>query len=188
MPNLTSQHLLELLFEQIFSNFGILDDIVRDFGPQIISLVWSRSMDKIEVTISLTSGYHSQLNGQAKRANQKVGTFLWSFCHDSQGIWAKFLPLDWLCQELTVPLSHKPETWHPPCPFWATSPFYTTHTEAPAVDDWFLCSEQVWRPIKGKRKSFGGPRGWQTDDGERHRCTNQVIGFGSSRLHKAQRK
>ena len=44
------------------------------------------------VTVSLTSGYWPQSNGQVERMNQELGKFLRSHCQDRQGEWAQFLP------------------------------------------------------------------------------------------------
>lgn len=62
----------KLLFEQIFRNNVILEDILSDHGPQFTSRVWKASMDNLGVTVSLTSGYHPQSNGQVKRLNYET--------------------------------------------------------------------------------------------------------------------
>jgi hypothetical protein len=49
-------------------------------------------MEKLWFTVSLTSGYRPQSNGQVKRMNPELGRFLRSHCQDRQGEWARFLP------------------------------------------------------------------------------------------------
>ena len=39
-------------------------------------------MERLGVSVSLTSGYHPESNGQVERVNQEVGMFLRSYCHD----------------------------------------------------------------------------------------------------------
>ncbi len=57
----------ETLFHHIFRNFGIPEDIVSDRGPQFISRVWRGFFHLLGVSVSLSSGYHPQTNGQTER-------------------------------------------------------------------------------------------------------------------------
>lgn len=59
----------ELLMEHVFRNFGIPEDILSDRGPQFISIVWRAFFALMNVTVSLTSGYHPQSNRQTERKN-----------------------------------------------------------------------------------------------------------------------
>ncbi len=45
------------------------------------------------MTVSLSSGYHPQSNGQTERKIQDVGRFLRTFCHGRQNPWNQFLGL-----------------------------------------------------------------------------------------------
>lgn len=38
----------ELLFNQVFQNYGIPEDILSDWGPQFISRVWAGFMEKLQ--------------------------------------------------------------------------------------------------------------------------------------------
>lgn len=53
-----------ILLGHIFQYFGILEDIVS-----FTSRVWTGIMNKLGISVSLTSGYHSQANGKVERAN-----------------------------------------------------------------------------------------------------------------------
>jgi hypothetical protein len=61
------------------------EDIVSDRGPQFTSGVWRAFMERLGVSISLTSGFHPESNGQVERVNQDVGRFLRSYCHSPVG-------------------------------------------------------------------------------------------------------
>ncbi len=74
----------ENLFNQVFRYFGIPEDIVSDRGPQFISRVWKAFFSLLNVTVSLSSGYHPQTNGQTERKIQEIGRFLRTFCHGHQ--------------------------------------------------------------------------------------------------------
>lgn len=58
-------------------------------GPQFPSVVWKSFMEKLGVSISLTSGYHLQT--KVERANQEIGRFLQTFCVDHPEEWSRFL-------------------------------------------------------------------------------------------------
>jgi hypothetical protein len=49
-------------------------------------------MEHLAVSISLTSGFHPESNGQVERVNQDVGRFLRSYCQDRPGERAAFVP------------------------------------------------------------------------------------------------
>ncbi len=67
------------------------EDIVSDRGPQFTSRVWSAFCQKLNINVSLTSGYHPQSNGQVERLNQELTRFLRSYCHRNQADWSRFL-------------------------------------------------------------------------------------------------
>lgn len=51
-------------------------------------------MKKLGVSVSLTSGYHPQVNGQVERANWEIGHFLHTFYINNQEDWATIPPKD----------------------------------------------------------------------------------------------
>lgn len=62
----------ERLFQEVFQNYGLPEDIVLDRGPQFVSQVWRNFMKLLGVTVSLSSGYHPQLNWQPERKIQSL--------------------------------------------------------------------------------------------------------------------
>ncbi len=54
------------LFTNVFRNYGILEEVDSDRGPQFISRVWKTFFRLLELTVSLSSGYHPQTNGQTE--------------------------------------------------------------------------------------------------------------------------
>lgn len=74
---LTTVETAELMFNWVFWYFGLLEDIVSDWGSQFTSQVWKHFMDKLEVTVSLTSGYHPQAKGQVEWADHEISIFFW---------------------------------------------------------------------------------------------------------------
>ena len=93
LPKLPSaSEMADLLSQHVVRLHGIPVDIVSDRGPQFTSKVWQTFCKGIGATVSLTSGYHPQSNGQAERANQSMEDTLRCFCHRHPSSWSSFLP------------------------------------------------------------------------------------------------
>ncbi|KAK3509139.1 hypothetical protein QTP70_020250 [Hemibagrus guttatus] len=135
----------ECLFNHVSRYYGLPEDIVSDRGPQFTSRVWRAFFKRLGVTISLSSGYHPQTNGQTERKIQEIGRFLRTFCHSHQESWNQFL--GWakyaqnsLRQSTTgLTLFQCVLGYQPPLFPWDGEP-----SDVPAVDYWFRESERVW--------------------------------------------
>ncbi|KAK3505884.1 hypothetical protein QTP70_003698 [Hemibagrus guttatus] len=88
----TAMQSAEAMFNHVFHNFGLPEDIVSDRGPQFTSRVWGSLCAWLGIGVSLSSGYHPQSNGQAERLNQEIGQFLRAYCSREQKWWSEFLP------------------------------------------------------------------------------------------------
>uniref|UniRef100_A0A3P9JR97 Integrase catalytic domain-containing protein n=1 Tax=Oryzias latipes TaxID=8090 RepID=A0A3P9JR97_ORYLA len=92
LPQLPSaSETADILVNQVFRHHGIPCDIVSDRGPQFTSQVWWAFCSALGATVSLTSGYHPQSNGQAERANQELEAALRCLAAQNQEDWSKFL-------------------------------------------------------------------------------------------------
>ncbi len=96
----TALETAEHLFQQVFRNFGVPENIVSDRGPQFISHVWKAFFRLLGVTVSLSSGYHPQTNGQTERKIQELGRYLRAYC--------QFPPVGRVCTEFPPPEHHGP--------------------------------------------------------------------------------
>ncbi|KAK3556357.1 hypothetical protein QTP70_007081 [Hemibagrus guttatus] len=79
----------EAMFNHVFRNFGLPEDIVSDRGPQFTSRVWGSLCAWLGIGVSLSSGYHPQSNGQAEHLNQEIGRFLRTYCSSEQQRWMR---------------------------------------------------------------------------------------------------
>ncbi|KAK3541248.1 hypothetical protein QTP86_016912 [Hemibagrus guttatus] len=86
----TAMQTAEAMFQHVFWNFGLPEDIVSDRRPQFTSRVWGSLCAQLDIGVSLSSGYQPQSNGQAERLNQEISRFLRSYCSREQ-LW-EFLP------------------------------------------------------------------------------------------------
>ncbi len=146
LPKLpTAFETAEALCNYVFRFYGLPEDVVSDRGPQFTSRVWKAFCQKLNINVSLTSGYHPQSNGQVERLNQELTRFLRSYCHRNQSDWSRFL----FWAEYAQNSLHKPATgitpfqctlgFQPPLFPWSGEP-----SELPAVNSWLQRSEETW--------------------------------------------
>ncbi|KAK6323383.1 hypothetical protein J4Q44_G00057220 [Coregonus suidteri] len=146
MPGLpTALQTAEALFTHVFRHYGVPEDIVSDRGPQFTSRVWRAFMERLGVSVSLTSGYHPESNGQVERVNQEVGRFLRSYCQGRPEEWARYVPWAEMAQNS---LRHSSTQLTPfQCVLGyqpVLAPWHESQIEAPAVDEWVRRSEETW--------------------------------------------
>ena len=93
LPKLpTASGTADLLVNHVVRLHGIPTDIVSDRGPQFISQVWKAFCRALGASVSLSSGYHPQTNGQAERANQDLGAALRCVTSRNPTSWSLHLP------------------------------------------------------------------------------------------------
>ena len=128
----------------VFWHYEVPEYIVSDRGPQFTSRVWKAFPEHLGVSISLTSGFQPESNGQVERVNQDVGRFLRSYYQDRPGEWAAFVPWAEMAQNS---LRHSSTNLSPfQCVLGyqlVLDPWHQSQTEAPAVDDWFRRTEET---------------------------------------------
>lgn len=93
LPKLPSaKETAQLLVEHVFKLHGLPSDVVSDRGPQFTALFWKEFCRSIGASVSLSSGFHPQTNGQAERANQSIGRILRALAFRNPASWAEQLP------------------------------------------------------------------------------------------------
>ncbi len=141
----TALETAETLFQHVFRNFGLPENIVSDRGSQFTSRVWRAFFRLLGVSVSLSSGYHPQTNGQTEHKIQEIGRYLWAYCHNHQNSWNQYLPWAEYAQnslrQSTTGLTPFQCVlgFQPPLFPWTGE-----RSEVPAVDYWFRESERVW--------------------------------------------
>uniref|UniRef100_A0A8K9XKM7 Integrase catalytic domain-containing protein n=1 Tax=Oncorhynchus mykiss TaxID=8022 RepID=A0A8K9XKM7_ONCMY len=166
----------EALFTHVFRHYGVPEDIMSDRGSQFTSRIWKAFMERLGVSVSLTSGFHPESNGQVERVNQAVGRFLRSYCQDRPGKWAKFMPWAEMAQNL---LRHSSTNLSPFQCVLGYQPvlaaWHESQTLAPAVDNWLRHAEETWEATHVHLQRAVLSQKVGTD---RHRCEAPVFGPG----------
>ncbi len=129
---------------------------MSDQGPQLISRDWKAFFSLLDVTLSLSSGYHPQTNGQTERKIQEIGRFLQTFCHGHQNSWNQFL--EWA--EYAQNALRQPSTGLTPfqCVLGYQPPLFPWSgetSEVTSVNYWFR--EGLGRSSPPTAKSFAQP-------------------------------
>ncbi len=132
----TSKQNPELLFTHVFWNFGFLENIISNRGPQLISKVWRAFFHLLGVSLSLTSGYHPQFKNKTERYIQDIGRYLHSYCGSNQ--YAEFAQNSLLQYSTSFSSSA----------YSATSPPYFPGMESPR-------ESQPWTTGSGRAKGCG---------------------------------
>ena len=136
----------DLLVSHVVRLHGIPVDIVSDRGPQFTSRVWQAFCRGIGATVSLSSGYHPQTNGQAEQANQALEATLRCVTTSNPASWSKQLP--WVEYSLNTMVSSATGLSPFQCSLGYQPPLFPsqeTEVEVPSVRAQLRRCRRVWR-------------------------------------------
>ena len=109
----------KIFYNRVYSRFGLYDKIISDRGPQFASL-FARELGKLlGYSLSLSTAYHPQTDGETKRVNQELEVYLQIFCQNDPFSQADHLP--------TAEFTHD----HRPHSVTNVSPFYLMYGYEP---------------------------------------------------------
>lgn len=92
LPKLPSaRETAQVVVDHVFRLHGLPRDVVSDRGPQFTSTFWKEFCHLLGATVSLTSGFHPQSNGQSERANQELEKALRCMVSRKPRAWAQQL-------------------------------------------------------------------------------------------------
>ncbi|KAJ8271080.1 hypothetical protein GJAV_G00122510, partial [Gymnothorax javanicus] len=80
------------LIQHVIRLHSIPTDITSDRGPQFTAKFWKSFCNSLGTSVSLSSGFHPQTNGQTERANQCIETVLRCLCSKNPFSWSHQLP------------------------------------------------------------------------------------------------
>ncbi|KAI2657474.1 Transposon Tf2-9 polyprotein [Labeo rohita] len=79
------------VIDHVFRIHGLPMDVVSDRGPQFVSKFWREFCHLLGATVSLSSGFHPQSNGQTERANQDLERMLRCLVSQNPSSWSQQL-------------------------------------------------------------------------------------------------
>ena len=88
----TAKETAQLMIQHVFRLHGLPTDVVSDRGPQFTAQFWKAFLTQLGASVSLSSGFHPQTNGQSERANQDLETTLRCLVSDNPTTWSRQLP------------------------------------------------------------------------------------------------
>ena len=92
LPKLpTAKETAELLVQHVVRPHGFPADVVSDRGPQFTSRFWRAFCASVGASVSLSSGFHPETNGQSERMNQELESTLRCLCSDNPSTWSRRL-------------------------------------------------------------------------------------------------
>ncbi|KAI2661364.1 Transposon Tf2-8 polyprotein [Labeo rohita] len=79
--------------DHVFRLHGLPTDVVSDRGPQFVSKFWQEFCKLLGATVSLSSGFHPQTNGQTEKANQDLERTLRCMVTRNPSSWSQQLSM-----------------------------------------------------------------------------------------------
>ena len=89
--SITTEGIASLFFHKVFLRFGLFDKVISDQGPQFASAFACELRKLLHYDLSLSTTYHPQSDGETKRVNQEIETYLWIFCGNSPASWSEYI-------------------------------------------------------------------------------------------------
>lgn len=87
----TAEQLATLLFDDVFSLFGIPKSIVSDRGSLFTSRYWETLCYLLTIRRKLSTAFHPQTDGQTERLNQVLECYLRCYLNEEQDNWGELL-------------------------------------------------------------------------------------------------
>ena len=86
------QVVIDFLYSEIFTHFGVPKEVVTNGGPQFMSHQFEALLRKYHVQHKVTSPYHPQANGQVESTNKFIEAILTKTVKSHRKDWADRLP------------------------------------------------------------------------------------------------
>ena len=92
VTTITEEECARLLFDNVFTRFGIPRQIITDRDSKWTSYFWEEVCQLFNIKRSLTTSYHPQADGQTEIMNQILETALRMYVNPQRNDWDKYLP------------------------------------------------------------------------------------------------
>ena len=88
---LTADQCTQLLLDNIYKRFGLMDKIISDRGPQFMVKSFLELLKLLKIKSSLTTAYYPQSDGATERVNQEIEAYISIFCMNNPEEWSMML-------------------------------------------------------------------------------------------------
>jgi len=88
----TSKQVTEAFISYIVKLHGIPQSIISDRDKIFMSHFWQQLFKQQGTSLSMSSAYHPQTDGQTENLNKTVEMYLRCFCYQNPKQWVKLLP------------------------------------------------------------------------------------------------
>ena len=92
MPNMEAVTVAKLLVEQLFTRFGVPEQIHSDQGRQFESNLFAEMCKLLQIDKTRTTPYHPQSDGMVERFNKNLCAMLRAYIDENHENWDKLLP------------------------------------------------------------------------------------------------
>ena len=90
---ITAEGVTTNIFQKLYTRFGLFNKIISDWRPQFTAKFQKELRRILGYKLTLSSAYHPQTDGETKRVNQEVETYLQIFCGSNPSEWAEQIPM-----------------------------------------------------------------------------------------------
>ena len=82
------QAIIDFLYREIFTRFGVPKEIITDGGPQFVSHKFEFVLQKYHIQHRINSHYHPQANGHVESTKKVIGSILTKAVRSHRRDWA----------------------------------------------------------------------------------------------------
>jgi RNase H-like domain found in reverse transcriptase/Reverse transcriptase (RNA-dependent DNA polymerase)/Integrase zinc binding domain/Integrase core domain len=87
----TMDRIGDLIYENLYKRFGLLDKMISDRGPQFAAKAFRAMLSRLGVNLVLSTAYHPQTDGTTEQVNQEIKAYLAIYCHSHPETWRRNL-------------------------------------------------------------------------------------------------
>jgi hypothetical protein len=93
VTGLTTEELTDAFVHMIYRLHGAPDTVISDRGSQFVADFWRRLSTRLKTTLSPSSAWHPETDGQTEIVNAAMNKYLRGFVNFTQTDWVDWLPL-----------------------------------------------------------------------------------------------
>lgn len=164
---ITAKVTADLYIKNIVRLHGIPRNIVSDRGTQFTSRFWTAFHQVLGTTLSLSTAFHPETDGQTERLNQVLEQYLRCYTNYAQDDWSQLLPFAEFAYNNSVHSATKQS------PFYANYGFHpaidihlSNPTDTPAAED---KAEQIQEIITQLKENMKSAQSAYTEAANKHR-------------------